>query len=71
MKLMASAGLAFDRVHLDYLAKGKLRVNHTEREQGGHVTWRMERLRPSLPASEGEPPRPVPATDGNGALNNR
>ena len=30
MKLMASAGLAFDRVHLEYLAKGKLRVRRTE-----------------------------------------
>ncbi|HXA52351.1 MAG TPA: M14 family zinc carboxypeptidase, partial [Candidatus Acidoferrum sp.] len=29
MKLMASAGLAFDRVHLDYLSKGKLRINST------------------------------------------
>jgi len=35
MKLMASAGLAFDRVHLEYLAKGKLRINRTEREQAG------------------------------------
>ena len=26
MKLMASAGLAFDRVHLEYLAKAKLRI---------------------------------------------
>ena len=57
MKLMASAGLAFDRVHLQYLAKGKLRINHTQREQGGKVTWRVERLRPALPASEPEPPR--------------
>ena len=59
MKLMASAGLAFDRVHLEYLAKGKLRINHTEREQGGKVTWRVERLRPNLPSSESEP-RPNP-----------
>ena len=50
MKLMASAGLAFDRVHLEYLAKSKLRINRTEREQGGKVTWRVERLRPNLPA---------------------
>ncbi len=35
MKLMASAGLAFDRVHLNYLANAKLRINRTEREQGG------------------------------------
>lgn len=57
MKLMASAGLAFDRVHLEYLAKGRLRIHRTEREQGGKVTWRVERLRPNLPASESEPVR--------------
>ena len=56
MKLMASAGLAFDRVHLEYLAKARLRINHTEREQAGRVTWRVERLRPNLPAGETEPP---------------
>jgi hypothetical protein len=32
MKLMASAGLAFDYVHLNYLAKGDLRVTRTERD---------------------------------------
>jgi hypothetical protein len=57
MKLMASAGLAFDRVHLNYLAQAKLRINRTEREQGGKVTWRVERLRPNLPGSEPEPAR--------------
>ena len=56
MKLMASAGLAFDRVHLEYLAKARLRINRTEREQAGRVTWRVERLRPNLPAGETEPP---------------
>jgi hypothetical protein len=71
MKLMASAGLAFDRVHLEYLAKGKLRVNRTEREQGGKVTWRVERLRPSLPSNEVEPPRPGGTTDGSGGGNER
>ncbi len=63
MKLMASAGLAFDRVHLEYLANAKLRIRRTEREQGGRVTFRMERLRPNLPASEAEPPsRESPTT---------
>ena len=56
MKLMASAGLAFDRVHLQYLANSKLRIRRTEREQAGRVTWRIERQRPNLPASESEPP---------------
>lgn len=58
MKLMASAGLAFDRVHLEYLGKAKLRINRSEREQGGKVTWRLERLRPNLPSGEAEPARP-------------
>jgi hypothetical protein len=61
MKLMASAGLAFDRVHLTYLANGKLRITRTQREQGGKVTWRVERARPNLPSTETEPPRRDPA----------
>ncbi len=56
MKLMASAGLAFDRVHLEYLAHAKMRINRTEREAAGKITWRVERLRPNLPAGETEPP---------------
>ncbi len=49
MKLMASAGLAFDYVHLRYLADGDLRITRTERDAGGTVTWRVERARPILP----------------------
>ncbi len=66
MKLMASAGLAFDRVHLEYLANGKLRVKRTSREQAGRVNWRVERLRPNLPASE-----PEPAVSGDVNFNGR
>ncbi len=49
MKLLASAGLAFDYVHLNYLAQGKLRITRTEREVPGGVQWRVERARPILP----------------------
>ncbi len=49
MKLMASAGLAFDYVHLKFLAEGDLRITRTEREVGGAVQWRVERARPVLP----------------------
>lgn len=64
MKLLASAGLAFDMVHLKYLAEGKLRIQRTEREQAGKVVWSVQRLRPNLPAGEPEPPRPdAPATN--------
>src|SRR5258708_28735432 len=43
MKLMAAAGLAFDYVHLKYLADGELRITRTEREAGNTVQWRVER----------------------------
>jgi hypothetical protein len=49
MKLLASAGLAFDYVHLKYLAEGKLRITRTQREVPGGVQWRVERARPILP----------------------
>ncbi len=52
MKLMASAGLAFDRVHLSYLANGKLRIRRIQREVGDKVMWQVVRDRPNLPASE-------------------
>jgi hypothetical protein len=57
MKLMASAGLAFDYVHLQYLVDGDLRIARTQREAGGAVTWRIERPRPILP-----PGTPAPKT---------
>ena len=60
MKLMAGAGLAFDYVHLRYLAEGDLRVTRTEREAGGTVTWRVERARPILPKGT----VPVPEAGG-------
>jgi hypothetical protein len=49
MKLMASAGLAFDWVHLNYLAQGNQRITRTERDAPGGVQWRVERARPVLP----------------------
>ena len=49
MKLMASAGLAFDYVHLNYLATGDLRVARTHRDAAGSVQLRVERPRPILP----------------------
>src|SRR5205814_4180622 len=49
LRLMAAAGLAFDYVHLNYLASGDLRVTHTEREASGGVLWRVGRTRPVLP----------------------
>jgi hypothetical protein len=57
MKLMAAAGLAFDYVHLNYLAQGDPRVTRTERESAGVVQWRVERARPVLPMGKA-PARP-------------
>ena len=56
MKLLASAGLAFDKVHLNYLANGKLRITKTERRVPDGVQRRVERARPILPASVQVPP---------------
>ena len=61
MNLLASAGLAFDYVHLKYLAQGKLRVTRTEREVPGGVQWRVERARPILPV--GVEPEKNPSPD--------
>jgi hypothetical protein len=61
LRLLASAGLAFDRVHLKYLAEGKLRITRTERESGGAVQWRVDRARPILPFAE--PANANPAND--------
>jgi hypothetical protein len=58
MKLLASAGLAFDKVHLHYLANGTLRITRTEREVPGGVQRRVDRARPILPSSVR-----APATD--------
>jgi hypothetical protein len=56
LKLLASAGLAFDRVHLKYLSEGHLRITWTERETEGGVQWRVQRARPILPPGEQAPP---------------
>ena len=58
MKLLASAGLAFDMVHLKYLAHGKLRIRRAEKEGLGGVTWQVWRERPILPSSEPAVPAP-------------
>ncbi|HVB39066.1 MAG TPA: hypothetical protein VND92_11030, partial [Vicinamibacterales bacterium] len=58
MKLLASAGLAFDRVHLKYLGEGQLRIHREEKAFADGVQWTVSRERPILPSSE--PPVPVP-----------
>ncbi|HEY7789885.1 MAG TPA: M14 family metallopeptidase [Vicinamibacterales bacterium] len=58
LHLLASAGLAFDRVHLKYLADGQLRITRTEKAAGSGVSWSVSRERPILPSSE--PKVPVP-----------
>jgi hypothetical protein len=60
MKLMASAGLAFDYVHLRYLTEGDSRLTRTQREGGATVQFRIDRPRPVLPkgVKPQEPPAP-------------
>lgn len=58
MKLVASAGLAYDEVHLHYLSQGKLRITRSQKESAQGVTWSVVRARPILPSSE--PPVALP-----------
>ena len=58
MKLVASAGLAYDFVHLKYLAQGELRITRSERDTPQGITWAVTRARPILPGSE--PPAASP-----------
>ena len=60
LHLAASAGLAYDHAHLDYLAEGKLDIKHTQRDVGEGVTWHVERTRPIMPVN---PPQ-LPHADG-------
>jgi hypothetical protein len=52
LKLVSSAGLAFDLVHLKYLAQGTLHVTRTQKSGPDGVEWKVERKRPILPPSE-------------------
>jgi hypothetical protein len=60
LHLVASAGLAYDHAHLDYLTEGKLRIRRTQRDAADGVTWQVERKRPILPLI----PPPVPHAEG-------
>jgi len=52
LKLVSAAGLAFDLVHLNYLAEGNLRIARTQKSGPDGVEWKVERKRPILPPSE-------------------
>jgi Zinc carboxypeptidase len=60
LQLAASAGLAFDHAHLEYLDQGKLKTKRTQHDAGEGVTWHVERARPILPVN---PPQ-LPHADG-------
>jgi hypothetical protein len=60
LHLVASAGLAYDHAHLDYIGEGKLNIKRTQHDAGDGVTWHVERKRPITPLT----PLPVPHADG-------
>ncbi len=49
LHLVATAGLAYDRAHLDYMTEGKLEIKRTQRDAGDGVTWHAARKRPIMP----------------------
>jgi hypothetical protein len=60
LHLVASAGLAYDHAHLDYLTEGNLKVKRTQKDAADGVTWQVERKRPILPLT----PSPVSQAEG-------
>jgi hypothetical protein len=60
LHLVASAGLAYDHAHLDYLTEGKLNIKRTQKDAADGVTWQTERKRPILPLT----PPPVSQAEG-------
>jgi hypothetical protein len=49
LHLVASAGLAYDHAHLDYLTEGNPKIKRTQKDAADGVTWQVERKRPILP----------------------
>ncbi|MDE3134995.1 MAG: hypothetical protein KGL59_00335 [Acidobacteriota bacterium] len=49
LHLVAGMGLAYDKVHLDYLANGNLKIKREEKDYSNAVTWQISRERPILP----------------------
>ena len=49
LHLVASAGLAFDRAHLEYFTQGKYKITHTQKDYFDGVQWSVDRDRPVLP----------------------
>lgn len=49
LHLVASAGLAFDRAHLEYLTNGKFKITRKQKGFADGVQWSVDRERPVLP----------------------
>ena len=49
LHLVAGMGLAYDRVHLNYLAHGTFKITRKEEEYANGVSWKVSRKRPILP----------------------
>jgi len=59
LHLVASAGLAYDHAHLDYMSEGKLDIKRTQKDAGDGVTWHVERKRPIMPLNSVPVPEAV------------
>ena len=62
LHLVASAGLAYDHAHLEYMTEGKLNVKRTQKDTPDGVSWKVERKRPIMPLPQ--PGAPVPVAEG-------
>jgi hypothetical protein len=59
LHLVASAGLAYDHAHLEYLSEGKLNVTRTQKDMPDGVSWKLERKRPIMPLTSPSATTPV------------
>ncbi len=64
LHLVASAGLAYDHAHLDYLSHGRFKIKRTQKEFFDGVQWKFERDRPILPEKM---PESIPETNLTGS----
>ena len=60
LHLVASAGLAYDHAHLDYMTEGKSKIKRTQKDAADGVTRQVERKRPIMPLT----PLPVSQAEG-------
>ena len=64
LHLVASAGLAYDHAHLQFLSDGKFKIKRTQKEFFDGVQWSVNRDRPVLPDVKADSMPATPSQPG-------